>query len=167
MIKRYGAPLVVSLALYSLLYALAGTDIPYFSIGLLWAVVLSYLIRLCDDIGDYEADVQKGKAPIGKKPLIVLTCLAAAVMVITVVVTQRWWVLLPAALIPLTMAIPQKLQHFIKPLFVPAILLTLAGTCFQLNAGVYLLSALMLLGDGALIYIKEKRHDFDPSTIQH
>lgn len=159
LIKRYGVPLAVSLALYSLLYVLAGDGVPYWNPALLWAVLLSYLIRLCDDLADYEADAAAGKAPVGKKMLFVLTGLTFLILILTSLLARGWWVLLPAALIPGTLAVSGKSQLFLKPLFVPTILLSLAATSFRLNIWVYILSAVMLAGDVLLICIKEKRHD--------
>lgn len=159
LIKRYGVPLAVSLALYSLLYVLAGDGVPYWNPALLWAVLLSYLIRLCDDLGDYEADAAAGKAPVGKKTLFALTGLTLLILILTALLARGWWVLLPAALISGTLAVPGKGQWFLKPLFVPTILLSLAATSLRLNIWVYILSAAMLAGDVLLICIKEKRHD--------
>ena len=74
LIKRYGAPLLLVAALYSILYVLFGYPTPYFGVGLFAVLSLSYLIRTCDDLCDYNADEAKGRAPIGRGVLIFACC---------------------------------------------------------------------------------------------
>lgn len=157
LIKRYGMPLVLTAALYSIIYALFGSSAPYVGAGLGVVLALAYLMRVCDDICDYEKDKAQGKAPLSRGVLIMLCCLLAASALTLSLISALYGMLLPLALILLQLALPARWHVLIKPLFLPATVIALVYGSFAPNAWVLVPAVVLAVADVALILIKERR----------
>lgn len=157
MIKRYGMPLVLTAALYSIIYALFGGSAPYFGAGLGVVLMLAYLMRVCDDISDYDKDKAQGRAPLSRGILILLCCLLAASALVLSLIAALYGMLVPLALILLQLALPGRWHVLIKPLFLPATVVALVYGSFVPHAGVLLAAVVLAVMDVALILIKERR----------
>ncbi len=157
LIKRYGMPPVLTAVLYSIIYALFGSSAPYFGAGLGVVLALAYLMRVCDDICDYDKDKELGKAPLSRGILIVLCCLLAATALVLSLMAALYGMLLPLSLILLQLALPARWHKLIKPLFLPATVIALVYGSFAPNAWVLVPAVVLAAMDVALILIKERR----------
>ncbi len=156
LIKRYGTPVVLTAVLYSIVYLLFGRSAPYFGAGL--AVVLSeaYLIRTCDDLCDYQRDKQAQKAPIGRGVLILLCCFFGICALTVSLLSAQPLMLLPLGLILAQLLLPEKWCDFIKPLFLPCIVIALVYEAFTPSVWVFAFAGILLALDTLIILIKRK-----------
>ncbi len=157
LIKRYGTPLVVSVVLYSVIYFIFGAGFRYIGMGLVLSVLSAYLIRICDDIGDYESDKSKGKAPIGKKTLTAMAILAVAAFFAFTLIVKAYLMFIPPIVILLQFLINDKYREVIKPLFVPTIVVTVVLSFFAPNFWLYVIVPILIISDVTLIVYKRRR----------
>ena len=159
LIKRYGFPLLLSLALYTAVYFLFGNGSPYLGIALALSVILSYVIRICDDIGDYEKDRAQGQAPIRKSILVVMMVAALSVFGILTLVAKAYIMLISPTVILLQFLIKDKYRDIIKPLFLPAIVVALVLSFFTPNFWLFVTVPILIISDVILIVFKRRRRD--------
>ena len=155
-LKRYGLPPIIGAAVYSILYAVSPQG-RFLGWGLLLSLLFAYLVRVCDDIGDYKRDLSRGKAVLS---LPLLTAMGGALLlsyIITAISTAGYLTLLPLALLLLQFAIPERYRDLIKPTFMPAAVITLAYEFFRLNVWVWIFVGILILSDLILIIFKQRR----------
>ena len=156
-LKRYGAPFVLAIALYSLVYLIFGHGSEYLSAGIAFSILASYLIRLCDDIGDYEEDLKNGKAPISKKALTVLCLSVTGLFIALAFIFSKHLMLLAPLPILLQIPIKDRYRVFLKPLFVPVIVITIVFSFFSSNYLLYVILPVLIIFDVFLIICKQHR----------
>ena len=157
LIKRYGLPIVVAVVIYSLIYFIFGAGYRYFGVGMALSVFLSYLIRICDDIGDYESDKAKGKAPMRKWMLITLGAVAVTASICLMLTSRAYYMLAAISIILLQFLIKERYRDVIKLLFVPIIVITLVVSFFEPNFWLYVIVPILIVADALLIVYKRKR----------
>ncbi len=154
LIKRYGMPLVAAVALYSVIYFVFGNGSGYIGMGLALSVLSAYLIRICDDIGDYERDKSKGRAPIGKKALTAMAILAVLANFSLALIAKAYLMLISPIVILLQFLINDKYREVIKPLFMPTIVITVVFSFFSPNLWLYVIVPILIISDIILIVYK-------------
>lgn len=155
-IKRYAPLLPIAIGLYTLLYFLCGKGTAYMGAGLWTACLYAFMMRFCDDIADYQKDLQNDKAPI---KLLWLSCGATVALIGVVlfsVLLKMYWLLLPCVLIILPLAVGKKKIDWIKLFFAPSIMIAITLSVFAMNIWVWILSLIVGVLDGVLIFIKSK-----------
>lgn len=155
-IKRYTPLLPIAVSLYTLMYFLCGKGTAYIGAGFWTACLYAFMMRFCDDVADYQKDLQNGKAPI---KLFWLACGATVSLIGIVlfsVLLKMWWLLLPCALIILPLAVGAKRMDWIKPFFTPSIIIAITLSVFTINIWMWILSLILGVLDGVLIFIKNK-----------
>ena len=157
LIKRYGTPLILSVVLYSVIYLIFGNGSPYFGMGLVLSVILGYLMRICDDIGDYEKDKAKGKTPIRKEILIVMGALATSVFLILTLISKAYPMAISLWVILLQFFITDKYRDIIKPLFMPVIVIALVISFFAPGFWLAVIVPILIIFDIVLIVLKRCR----------
>ena len=155
LLKRYGLPPVIAVALYTVTYALFGRGEAFLNPGALLAVLLALQIRVCDDLADYEADRQRGKAPLSRSTLIVLLIFMALAIAATAIASRGCGMLIPLGLILLQFALPGKYRDWLKPLFMPAIVGTLVWSFFEWNPWIWVLLPVLVAADVVLIVVNK------------
>lgn len=155
LLKRYGLPPVIAVALYTVTYALFGRGEAFLNPGALLAVLLALQIRVCDDLADYEADRQRGKAPLSRSTLIVLLIIMALAIAATAIASRGCGMLIPLGLILLQFALPGKYRDWLKPLFMPAIVGTLVWSFFEWNPWIWVLLPVLVAADVVLIVVNK------------
>lgn len=155
MLKRYGLPPMIAVALYAVTYALFGKGEPFLNPGVLLAVLLALQIRVCDDLADYEADRQRGKAPLSRKVLVALLTVMALAVVTTALLSRGYGMLLPLGLILSQFALPGKYRDWLKPLFMPGIVGTLVWSFFEVNPWLWVVLPVLVVADVVLIVVKK------------
>lgn len=155
LLKRYGLPPVIAVALYTVTYALFGRGEAFLNPGALLAVLLALQIRVCDDLADYEADRQRGKAPLSRSTLIVLLIFMALAIAATAIASRGYGMLIPLGLILLQFALPGKYRDWLKPLFMPAIVGTLVWSFFEWNPWIWVLLPVLVAADVVLIVVNK------------
>ena len=155
LLKRYGLPPVIAVALYTVTYALFGRGEAFLNPGALLAVLLALQIRVCDDLADYEADRQRGKAPLARSTLIVLLIIMALAIAATAIASRGYGMLIPLGLILMQFALPGKYRDWLKPLFMPAIVVTLVWSFFEWNPWICVLLPVLVAADLILIMVKK------------
>lgn len=155
LLKRYGLPPVIAVALYTVTYALFGRGEAFLNPGALLAVLLALQIRVCDDLADYEADRQRGKAPLSRSTLIVLLIIMALAIAATAIASRGYGMLIPLGLILLQFALPGKYRDWLKPLFMPAIVGTLVWSFFEWNPWIWVLLPVLVAADVVLIVVNK------------
>ncbi len=156
LIKRYGMPLVVAVVLYSVIYFIFGEGSRYIGTGLVLSVLSSYLIRICDDIGDYERDRAKGKAPIRKGRLTAMGALAVSAFFALTLIAKAYPMIVSPLVISMQFLINDKYRDVIKPLFMPTIVITVVLSFFTPNFWLYVIVPILITSD--VILIVYKRH---------
>ena len=157
LIKRYGMPLVVAVCLYSATYFIFGEGFRYIGTGFWLSVLLSYLIRICDDIGDYESDRAKGKAPIHKGILMAVGALCLSVFFALTLIAKAYPMMISLLVILLQFLINDKYRDVIKPLFMPCIVITVVLSFFTPNPWLYVIVPILIISDVILIVYKRHR----------
>lgn len=155
LLKRYGLPPVIAVALYTVTYALFGRGEAFLNPGALLAVLLALQIRVCDDLADYEADRQRGKAPLSRSTLIVLLIIMALAIAATAIASRGCGMLIPLGLILLQFVLPGKYRDWLKPLFMPAIVGTLVWSFFEWNPWIWVLLPVLVAADVVLIVVNK------------
>ena len=155
LLKRYGLPPVIAVALYTVTYALFGRGEAFLNPGALLAVLLALQIRVCDDLADYEADRQRGKAPLSRSTLIVLLIIMALAIAATAIASRGYGMLIPLGLILMQFALPGKYRDWLKPLFMPAIVGTLVWSFFEWNPWIWVLLPVLVAADVVLIVVNK------------
>lgn len=155
LLKRYGLPPVTAVALYTVTYALFGRGEAFLNPGALLAVLLALQIRVCDDLADYEADRQRGKAPLSRSTLIVLLIIMALAIAATAIASRGCGMLIPLGLILMQFALPGKYRDWLKPLFMPAIVGTLVWSFFEWNPWIWVLLPVLVAADVVLIVVNK------------
>lgn len=155
LLKRYGLPPVIAVALYTVTYALFGRGEAFLNPGALLAVLLALQIRVCDDLADYEADRQRGKAPLSRSTLIVLLIFMALAIAATAIASRGYGMLIPLGLILMQFALPGKYRDWLKPLFMPAIVGTLVWSFFEWNLWIWVLLPVLVAADVVLIVVNK------------
>ena len=157
-IKRYGMPLFLAVGLYTVIYFIFGYGkYYYFDMGLFMSVIMAYLIRICDDICDYEADRARNRAPIPKKALIVACIAIATVMLALSLIFKAYFMLIAIFLILIQFAIRDKYRSIIKPLFMPTIAVALVFAFFKPDWRLILVASVLIIFDVILILLKGRR----------
>ena len=155
LLKRYGLPPVIAVALYTVTYALFGRGEAFLNPGALLAVLLALQIRVCDDLADYEADRQRGKAPLSRRILMGMLITTALEVVATAIASRGYGMLIPLGLILLQFALPGKYRDWLKPLFMPAIVGTLVWSFFEWNPWIWVVLPVLVAADLILIMVKK------------
>lgn len=157
LIKRYGVPFAVTVVLYSIIYLIFGAGCRYLGMGLVLSVLSAYLIRICDDIGDYKKDRTCGKAPIRKGILIAMCAFDVSVWLFLSLISKEYLMLIPPTLILSQFFIKDKYRDVIKPLFMPTVIVTLVLSFFTFNPWLYVIVPILIISDVILIVYKRRR----------
>jgi len=157
LLKRYGTPFVLAIALYSFVYLFFGNGSDYLGAGIAFSILASYLIRLCDDIGDYEEDLERGKALISKKALIMTCASVICVFSALALIYAKYLMLLAPLPILLQFPIKDGYRVLLKPLFVPVIVITIVFSFFSSNNLLYVIVPVLIIFDVFLIICKQHR----------
>jgi len=157
LIKRYVIPLVTAVGLYSVVYFLFGAGSRYIGMGFWLSVLLSYLIRICDDIVDYEIDKDNGKAPIHKGILMALGALCVSASFVLILTSRAFLMIGSLLVILLQFLINDKYRDVIKPFFIPTIVVDVVISFFVPNPWLYVLVPIFIVSDVILIIYKRRR----------
>ena len=155
-LKRYGLPIVITVCIYTLLYFLFQSEAGYFNAGLAIALLYAFLIRFADDIVDYEKDLKNDKILLKRKPLIILGCVTAAAILVLAIVFKLYLMLLPLINIALIFLVKNPIGEFLKPLFTPAVVVTLSLSIFKVNYLLWPVVAMLILVDAILVFGRRK-----------
>lgn len=153
-LRRYVLPLILSTVIYLLLAFVFSPKEGYFIAGCFFTVMLSYLMRICDDISDLQKDIEKGKALLGKRSLWWIFAGIVASILTGVIFWQVYIVLLPLCLILLQFLFRGRLRTVLKLTFLPSILTALFFSCFEFSYFLFALIAISVIADLILIFIK-------------
>lgn len=155
-LKRYGLPIVITVCVYTLLYFLFKSEVGYFNAGFAIALLYAFLIRFADDIVDYEKDLKNDKILLKRKPLIILGCVTAASILVLAIVFKLYLMLLPLINIALIFLVKNPIGDFLKPLFTPAVVVTLSLSIFKVNGLLWPVVAMLILVDAILVFGRRK-----------
>ena len=120
-------------------------------------MLLSYLIRICDDIGDYEKDRAAGKAPIRKGVLVAMGIFSALAILVAALMAKACLMIIPLLVILLQFLIKEPYRDVIKPLFVPTVVVTVVLSFFAPNFWMYVAVPILIIADVILIAYKRRR----------
>lgn len=156
-LKRYLFPGVLAVAAYLLLGWLCTPIWARYWQGCCFTVLLSYLIRICDDIADFEKDKKNNKVLLGKKALrVALICLLIA-LICAVEIWQMHGMLLPLGLILLGLGLKGKPLNAAKVLFVPAIIAALVNTALEFSWFLFIPAGIFMAGSVCLMVMKGEK----------
>lgn len=153
-IKRYVLPGVLAFLAYWLLGLLFSAAPGLYWAGLAAAILFAYLVRFCDDISDFPRDLARNKVLLGRKMLILLACVTGLALVGIAIGFQLYWLMLPPGLVAAQFLLTEKYRDWLKPLFLPAILVALFLTVFAFTPFVFLFTGIAILVDIILIVRK-------------
>lgn len=160
-VRRYVFPGIFALTAYLILSALFTLVQGYFLYGALFTLFLSYLIRIFDDICDYEKDLKKGKTLLNKKVLIILGSAVSAVILCVCVLLHLYFFLLPLFTISAQFLAKGKLRTILKVLFIPSILIALFHSVFEPTPLFLVPIGISVITDIAIIIRKVASDDTD------
>lgn len=160
-LRRYLLPGAAAAAAYLLLGYLF-TPVPgLYWTGLLCTLLLAYYIRFCDDLLDFNKDAARGKALLSKGVLTALTVMTVLALLTFSISFSLYLLLLPAAIISAQFCIKERFRNFLKPLFLPGILISLFCTVFAYDPWIYPIILAAAAVDILIIAEKEGKHDTD------
>ncbi len=117
--KRYIVLFFEILLLYTACLASTLFKVPFFTETLYVFLPFFYMIRVLDDILDYEIDLKNNKAPLGKGVLYPLAILFFLCTVVLIYIFQLWYLFLLFGLV-LLFVFFKKISIFAKMLLLPA-----------------------------------------------
>ena len=112
--KRYISPMIISSILYISVWAVFGKGESFAVGGMFFSFAIAYLMRLCDDICDYEKDKKSGKVLLSKTTLKMLCRILSGITALGAIVFEKYIMLLPLALILAQFAIGERYREYIK-----------------------------------------------------
>ena len=144
-VRRYGLPGIIAVISYLVLEYIFTPVQGLFWQGCIFSVLFSYLMRVCDDIGDFEKDAKKNKTVFGKRFLIFLDVCILLVLICGTVVWQMYFMLIPLAVIMSQFLLKGIFRKVVKVLFVPAVIFALFNTVFVFSYYMFIPIAYQLL----------------------
>ena len=155
-VKRYLTPPLLAIALYSVIHLVTGGG-NYFTPGLAFAILYALLIRLCDDMGDYERDLADGRAVL-KMPVLISLCLSFSVIYLALIfILAKPFMAVAPVVVFSQFLLPEKHRDVIKPLFMPAAVVGIATSFFTLCPAIWIFCAILLIADIVIIFYKRSK----------
>lgn len=121
-------------------------------VGLSATILSSYFIRICDDICDFSKDKQSNKIVLNQKTLILIAFGITFCFITIAIITKLYLLLLPLIIISSQFLLKEKCRNFIKPIFIPIILISLFNTVFAFSLWVLVIMVIFIILDIILIF---------------
>lgn len=154
LIKKYLLPIVLSVFLYTILYIFDFTK-SYFSIYLIKLILFIILIRVIDDIKDFEKDTLRNRCVFNKKTLIGLL-ISLIVILFTITFYYQSYLLLVSIIFIIIGNLKFKYFKYFKSLFLPSVIIFISYYYFGINYYCVVFSLLIFIGD---LYLIKKSGD--------
>lgn len=158
-IKRYFFPPIITVLIYTLLYLFSSEKTHYLNAGFFVSLLFAYFIRLADDFCDYNEDLKSGKNILNLKTLLIIGVFCITVIVCLCVIFKYWLFFIPLIIV-LSTAIFKKYLTFLKPIFLPSIILPLSYYLFNIDLFVYILCLVLFVIDVFLVVKGRKKDAF-------
>jgi len=122
--------------------------------GFALVVLQSYLIRVTDDISDYEKDERVGKTMFSKKTLLILTLCLLCAVICCAVLWKVYIMLLPIPVIMLGLCLKGIWLNIAKVAYMPIIIISLFNSVFVFSKYVFIPICILIIFDVCLIKVK-------------
>ena len=121
-IKKYIMPIIITFSLYSILYVLRDKDISanYINITLCICMCFAILIRLFDDIVDYNKDLIDNKIIFKKRNLIIFTIILMLICTTITIISKSYLFIIMEVLLLINL-INNNILNYSKSLYIPLV----------------------------------------------
>lgn len=151
--RKYILSMLLGFVFYSLLFTFEICGKDFFSPYLLISVLFSLLIRLFDDLNDYEKDLLKKKNVFNKKIIIFLNIIVS-IICIFLILLNKCFLLIGINFLLFVSVFKINALRYLKSLYVPLLLVGISYYYLNINGYCLLFSLFILIGD--LFLIKRK-----------
>jgi len=119
-LRKYLLTILLAICIYTLLYAFRKNEIEYLTYSFFISVILSILIRLFDDLTDYDEDLIKNKNVFKRNHLILLIIILMVICSFLIIISNSYLFFIQYLLFVINI-FDKKILNYTKSLYVPLI----------------------------------------------
>lgn len=156
-LKKCVLPAVLAAAGYAFLFLLFGEGKKFVNAGFFSAFLYAYLIRICDDILDYQKDEREQKNLFPRKILYCFCAADVAGLAVLAILSGKFLFFAAAAVIFLPFAVKGKYRDYIKPFFLPAVIICIVFSSLKADFWAWVVSFVAFIADWAVILLHKEK----------
>lgn len=154
LVRKYLTPGVIGILIYLIICLISNSN-NYFNYHLIYVLTFSYLLRVSDDIIDYEKDFLQNKTVMPQKILQLLFLILSLVIIINSIIFNQMLYLGVYIFLLIQFLKPQKILIYLKSLITPFLLIIICQDLLGFNIYNIVFIIIILIFDLLLIIRKE------------
>lgn len=154
LVRKYLTPGIIGILIYLIICLISNSN-NYFNYHLIYVLTFSYLLRVSDDIIDYEKDFLQKKTVMPQKILQVLFLILSLVIILSSIIFNQILYLGVYIFLLIQFLKPQKILIYLKSLITPFLLIIICQDLLGFNIYNIVFIIIILIFDLLLIIRKE------------
>lgn len=154
LVRKYLTPGIIGILIYLIICLISNSN-NYFNYHLIYVLTFSYLLRVSDDIIDYEKDFLQNKTVMPQKILQVLFLILSLVIILSSIIFNQILYLGVYIFLLIQFLKPQKILIYLKSLITPFLLIIICQDLLGFNIYNIVFIIIILIFDLLLIIRKE------------
>lgn len=154
LVRKYLTPGVIGILIYLIICLISNSN-NYFNYHLIYVLTFSYLLRVSDDIIDYEKDFLQNKTVMPQKILHLLFLILSLIIIVNSIIFNQILYLGVYIFLLIQFLKPQKILIYLKSLITPFLLIIICQDLLGFNIYNIVFIIIILIFDLLLIIRKE------------
>lgn len=154
LVRKYLTPGVIGILIYLIICLISNSN-NYFNYHLIYVLTFSYLLRVSDDIIDYEKDFLQNKTVMSPKILQLLFLILSLIIIVNSIIFNQMLYLGVYIFLLIQFLKPQKILIYLKSLITPFLLIIICQDLLGFNIYNIVFIIIILIIDLLLIIRKE------------
>lgn len=154
LVRKYLTPGVIGILIYLIICLISNSN-NYFNYHLIYVLTFSYLLRVSDDIIDYEKDFLQNKTIMPQKILQLLFLILSLIIIVNSIIFNQMLYLGVYIFLLIQFLKPQKILIYLKSLITPFLLIIICQDLLGFNIYNIVFIIIILIFDLLLIIRKE------------
>ncbi|MBQ3001564.1 MAG: hypothetical protein IJD76_03690 [Bacilli bacterium] len=154
LVRKYLTPGVIGILIYLIICLISNSN-NYFNYHLIYVLTFSYLLRVSDDIIDYEKDFLQNKTVMSQKILQLLFLILSLIIIVNSIIFNQILYLGVYIFLLIQFLKPQKILIYLKSLITPFLLIIICQDLLGFNIYNIVFIIIILIFDLLLIIRKE------------
>jgi len=154
LVRKYLTPGVIGILIYLIICLISNSN-NYFNYHLIYVLTFSYLLRVSDDIIDYEKDFLQNKTVMPQKILHLLFLILSLIIIVNSIIFNQMLYLGVYIFLLIQFLKPQKILIYLKSLITPFLLIIICQDLLGFNIYNIVFIIIILIFDLLLIIRKE------------
>lgn len=154
LVRKYLTPGVIGILIYLIICLISNSN-NYFNYHLIYVLTFSYLLRVSDDIIDYEKDFLQNKTVMPQKILQLLFLILSLIIIVNSIIFNQMLYLGVYIFLLIQFLKPQKILIYLKSLITPFLLIIICQDLLGFNIYNIVFIIIILIFDLLLIIRKE------------